>query len=83
MPTYLVNKSKQDTGEHELHTTYCPVSPGIENSIYLGHFSSCRSALKEARKHYVNVDGCVFCSQDCHTIFTHATGDTEFNFKKS
>jgi len=66
MPNYVVNKSTHFSGEHELHTTYCPVSADEDNSISLGYFSNCRLALKEARKHYVNVDGCVFCSEECN-----------------
>ena len=82
MPRYLISKKTEDTGEHEIHTTFCPVSPGIENSIYLGYFSSCRQALKEARKHFIHVDGCVFCSKECHTKFTFPIHNAEFNFKK-
>lgn len=83
MPRYLVNKITHYTGEHEIHTTFCPLSPSLDNSIYLGYFSSCRNAIKEARKHFVNVDGCVFCSEECNAELSHSNINDEVNFKKN
>ncbi len=67
MASYYVNKNAQSTGEHEVHTTGCSYLPDPENRQYLGDFSSCRGAVREAKKYYDNVDGCYYCSNDCHT----------------
>ena len=64
---YYVNKNQQPTGEHEVHTQYCLYLPAVENRIYLGDFISCSDAVKEAKKHYSNVDGCFYCSKACHS----------------
>lgn len=67
MVTYCVNKNAQDTGEHEVHTYNCNYLPKEENRIYLGSFSTCHGAIEEAKKYYSNVDGCYYCSKECHT----------------
>lgn len=63
---YYVNTSPQPTGEHEVHTQNCPHPPNPENRHYLGDFSHCQQAVAEARRHYTQVDGCYYCSNDCH-----------------
>jgi len=67
MASYYVNKNAQANGDHEVHTASCSYLPAAENRIYLGAFSSCRSAIIEARKHYTQVNGCYYCSTPCHT----------------
>ena len=67
MEHYYVNKIAQTTGEHEVHTLSCSFLPSIDNRVYLGHFSSCAEAVREARKHYAKVDGCYYCCNACHT----------------
>lgn len=64
---YYVNKNAQSKGEHEVHTSSCSYLPDADNRIYLGDFSNCKEAVKEARKYYDNVDGCYYCCNDCHT----------------
>ena len=65
MTNYYVNKNAQSTGEHEVHKDGCSFMPS--EWIYLGDFSTCKEAIKEARKHYSDVDGCYFCNPECHT----------------
>lgn len=67
MAYYYVNQNAQPTGEHEVHKRGCPVFPAEENLTYLGNFKTCHPAVRKARKHYTNVDGCAFCSEACHT----------------
>lgn len=67
MKSYCVNKNAQDTGEHEVHTLDCDYLPETENQVYLGKFNTCHGAIREAKKHYSNVDGCYYCSKECHT----------------
>lgn len=66
---YCVNKNPQETGEHEVHDVSCesPHLPKPENRIELGWHPDCHSALEEARRHYLNVDGCAECCASCHT----------------
>lgn len=64
--SYYVNKNAQSTGEHEVHHEKCAVLPEGKNMEYLGQFDTCQEALKEARKRYSNVDGCKYCSYECH-----------------
>lgn len=67
MAIYYLNKNTQPTGEHEVHTSTCPYLPDPNNRIYLGSFSNCKDALTEAKKYYSNVDGCFYCSKECHS----------------
>ena len=66
MPIYYVNKNAQPTGEHEVHNSDCSYLPDTENRKYLGQFYRCQEAIIEAKKYYDNVDGCFYCSYDCH-----------------
>lgn len=67
MARYYVNKNAQTNGDHEVHTTGCSYMPHQDNRIYLGDFTSCHYAVAEARKHYHQVNGCYYCSNECHT----------------
>ncbi len=67
MASYYVNKNAQSTGEHEVHTTGCSYLPDPENRVYLGDFTNCKDAVREAKNHYNDVDGCFYCSNACHT----------------
>ena len=67
MARYYVNKQAQSNGDHEVHKSECSYMPSAENSLYLGEFSTCHGAVREAKKHYPQVDGCYYCSRDCHT----------------
>lgn len=64
---YYVNRNAQSTGEHEVHQEGCSFLPSVSNRIDLGYFYSCKEAIKKAREYYSNVDGCYFCSNECHT----------------
>lgn len=65
MDNYYVNNKAQPTGEHEVHKEGCTYFPS--DKTYLGSYSNCQDAVKEAKNHYSNVDGCAFCAPDCHT----------------
>lgn len=64
---YYVNKNTQANGDHEVHVTGCSFMPTDTNRIYLGIFESCRPAVTEAKKHYVQSNGCYYCCNSCHT----------------
>lgn len=65
MARYYVNDEAQSSGEHEVHKQGCSFMPS--NRTYLGEFESCSPAIRKARETYSNVDGCYWCSRDCHT----------------
>lgn len=67
MKKYYVNKKAQSNGDHEVHVKGCVYFPSDENAKYLGEFSSCDGAVKEAKKTYATADGCKTCCPDCHT----------------
>ncbi len=67
MPRYYLNRNPQPTGEREVHRDNCSYLPDRENQINLGIHSNCRDAVREAKRHYSNVDGCYYCSPECHT----------------
>lgn len=66
MALFYVNKNPQENGDHEVHEYGCTHAPNSENAEYLGNFSSCREAVKEARKKYPTADGCYYCAPACH-----------------
>ncbi len=64
---YYVNKKAQANGDHEVHTHDCVYRPQPANVLDLGIHSHCRTAVTEAKKHFSQVNGCKYCSGDCHT----------------
>jgi hypothetical protein len=66
MARYYVNKNAQDNGDHEVHEAGCSYLPATSNRIDLGLFTRCQEAVKEAKKHYTQSDGCYYCSLACH-----------------
>lgn len=66
MASYYVNKKAQSNGDHEVHTSDCTFFPEIVNALYLGEFSSCYDAVREAKKIYSQADGCMYCCPACH-----------------
>ncbi len=67
MAKYYVNKNAQQNGDHEVHKLGCSFMPNVENRKYLGEFSNCKGAVKEAKKYYSKSNGCYYCSRDCHS----------------
>jgi len=67
MAAYSVNKNAQANGDHEVHKTGCNYLPDAGNRLYLGDFTNCVDAVREAKKHYRQSNGCFYCSHECHT----------------
>lgn len=67
MEAYYVNRQAQYNGDHEVHKSTCSYMPSSSNALYLGMFSNCHDAVKEAKKHYAKSNGCKFCCLPCHT----------------
>jgi hypothetical protein len=67
MKKYYVNDKAQSNGDHEVHHEDCNFLPSALNRTDLGSFSSCKDAVKEAKKKHSQVNGCFYCSNECHT----------------
>ena len=68
MKSYYVNKNAQPySNDHEVHVSGCSYFPDSENAQYLGSFSSCHDAVKEAKKYFDDTNGCYYCCNECHT----------------
>lgn len=67
MNNYYVNTNAQSNGDHEVHKDGCDHMPDASNRKYLGVFSNCFDAVKEAKKTYLKADGCYYCCNACHT----------------
>lgn len=67
MALYYVNKNAQNNGDHEVHKSGCSWMPDKDNRIFLGDFTNCFGAVREAKKHYIKSNGCYHCSNECHT----------------
>lgn len=65
MKKYYVNKVAQANGDHEVHVEGCKYMPS--DRIYLGEFINCQDAIKEAKRHFKQTNGCYYCSEPCHT----------------
>jgi hypothetical protein len=64
---YYVSKLMQRNGDHEVHDEICRWLPKVENRIYLGEFQSCHDAVRTAKDHYSQTNGCINCCRPCHT----------------
>jgi hypothetical protein len=64
---YYVNKNAQSNGDHEVHTQSCSYLPSELNRKYLGEFSNCEDAVREAKKTYPKSNGCFYCCRARHT----------------
>jgi len=67
MATYCVNKNAQHNGDHEVHRKGCVLWPQPDNRISLGGHATCHGAVREARKHFTKMSGCLYCPNECHT----------------
>ena len=67
MALYYVHTETDDDGDHEVHTADCHGLPKPSHRKFLGSFTDCEDAVKEAKKHYKKVNGCQHCSEKCHT----------------
>ena len=65
MASYYVNTVAQPNGDHEVHRDGCSWMPSTRN--YLGQFTTCHEAVREAKRTYPKADGCYHCSLACHT----------------
>jgi len=67
MALYYVNTRVQPNGDHEVHKQGCSSMPEEGNRILLGDFANCHDAVRKAKEYYSQVNGCYYCSNECHT----------------
>ena len=67
MYRYYANKNPQSDGVHEVHREGCSYMPSSQNQHYLGMYSNCHDAVEKASTYFSIVDGCFYCSRECHT----------------
>lgn len=67
MAHHYVNRNAQSNGDHEVHKQGCSWMPSEVNRVYLGNFDSCAPAVRQAKSHYSQVNGCYYCCPACHT----------------
>ena len=67
MANYYMNKNGSSIGDHRVHKEGCTWLPYPENMLCLGDFPSCHEAVKKAKEYDSDADGCIFCSNECHT----------------
>jgi len=65
MTSYYVNQNAQANGDHEVHTAACLYQRS--HMLYLGEFPTCEGAVRAAKQHYPQSNGCYTCSHACHT----------------
>lgn len=58
---YYVTDSSESEGSRTVHTALCHYVNASTRKQYLGVFSGCLEAVREARRIYPNVKGCVYC----------------------
>ncbi|HCS21252.1 MAG TPA: hypothetical protein DIW47_11945 [Bacteroidetes bacterium] len=65
MARYFINNKAQANGDHEVHKQGCTFMPADKTE--LGEHSNCYSAIIIAKDSYSRVNGCYFCSKECHS----------------
>jgi hypothetical protein len=74
MNSYILNRDRQDSKSgknYEVHNEdICNRLPLAKNRIFLGYFSDCHGALRDAKAKHPSldsdIDGCYQCCPDCH-----------------
>ena len=68
MANYYVNTNAQDNGDYEVHEDGCSWLAMTKSPQYLGDFSDCHKAVSaEKDLGYSQANGCIHCSESCHT----------------
>lgn len=67
MAKYYVNNTPQQNGDHEVHKEGCSWLSFVLSKEDLGYHPSCYSAVLKAKEYHTKVNGCYYCSKECHT----------------
>ena len=58
---YVTIKKYQGSGSYKVHRRGCDKLAMASDTVWLGKFIDCQSALKEASKRFRYVEACWFC----------------------
>ena len=64
--SFCVVKIPDAYGDYAMHRTDCTYIPETVHCNGLGMFETCADALTEARKHFIKVNACRYCTPECH-----------------
>lgn len=68
MHYYYVNRTKDENGKNEVHTSDCYWLAQATSKEALGYFENGIKAVVAAKRNgYPNADGCKYCSPEAHT----------------
>jgi hypothetical protein len=65
MTNYIIHINSQTNGDHKVHKITCSILPNPPNRLYLGDFSNCYDAIKEAKKYDPEAESCPLCAPEC------------------
>lgn len=65
---YYFNNTTDTNGNHEVHVETCSWLPSSLNRTYIGNFSNCSDAIRQAKNDYPyrTFDGCYWCCRANH-----------------
>lgn len=69
MPIMLYYLNSEPRGNnYEVHSEECEYLPSSSHREFLGAFYDCQEAVQKAENLHPSfkIDGCFFCSRDCH-----------------
>lgn len=70
MKHYYINNDSQSGWSYDVHCDGCPRPALQENKVSLWDHKNCESAIKTAKKIYIDqserINGCKHCSPSCH-----------------
>lgn len=68
MKKYYINKTPDNNGKNEVHTSDCYWLIKASKTEYLGEFNNAIEAVSYAKYNgHPSADGCNFCSPEAHT----------------
>jgi hypothetical protein len=67
MKHYYVNDNAQSNGDHEVHADGCTYLQHIISKTYLGFFANAIPAVQQARRYYLQSNGCAYCCPEANT----------------
>lgn len=68
MKKYYINKTADNNGNNEVHTSDCFWLKRASQTEYLGQFQNANDAVSYAKRiGYPYADGCRICSYEAHT----------------
>jgi hypothetical protein len=61
MGRYYAHKDALESGDHEVHTSWCAKRPHADSCRDLGEFSHAADAVTEAQKTHPQSKACIWC----------------------